>query len=147
MPFCTDIVSDLAADWCFAFECLHLQLKEVLCDSVRRNPVVSIQGCSWTVTEALLESRKPHILSMCVYSYSYMCLYKHMCKHAYTQPVCVAKGCIHHLLLCQFLCSTRTARQGGLQWHPILISNSPLFKNSMLADSPVPKCKEHFCGH
>lgn len=91
---------DLATDWSSASECPHLRLKQVLCNSVRSNPVVSIQGYSDTVTEALLESRKPHTLSMCVYSYIYMYLSKHMCKRTYTPSVYTAKACIHHLLLC-----------------------------------------------
>lgn len=84
---------DLARDRFFASECLHLRFKQVLCNSVCSHPVVSMQGYSETATEALLQSRISHLLSMCVYSYISMPLYKHTCKlHTHNQCVLFSNG-------------------------------------------------------
>lgn len=87
------------------FECPHLRLKQVLCNSVCSNPAVSLQGCSEIVTEAPLESGEPHLLSMCVYSCVCVCPCRHTCKHAYTYQ---CSPCAALLISLQhFHCKTR----------------------------------------
>lgn len=62
----------------FASELPHLRLKQVLCNSVRSDPAVSLQDCSGTVTEAPLKSRKPHLLSTCPCSWVHV----YLCEHS-----------------------------------------------------------------